>query len=89
MSDQSEPISELSFEAALKRVRTVIAEAETTFRMEQGPLLSLTRTYVAYPDKFRVDAKVSGATNCAAAGVIATSTAAPRSASRRTSATAL
>jgi hypothetical protein len=47
--------------AALKRVRTVVAEAETTFRMEQGPLLSLTRTYVAYPDKFRVDAKVSGA----------------------------
>src|SRR5207244_2966406 len=44
---------------ALKRIRTVVADSETTFRMEQGPLLSLTRTYVAYPDKFRVDAKVS------------------------------
>ena len=47
--------------AALRRVRTVVAEAQTTLRMEQGPLMSLTRSYVTYPDRFRVDAKVSGA----------------------------
>ena len=35
------------------------------------------------------EAKVSGVTNCAAAGVMATSTMAPRSASRRTRLTAL
>jgi len=46
---------------ALKRVRTVVADAETTFNMEQGSLVSKTRTYVAYPDKFRVDATVAGA----------------------------
>jgi zinc protease len=46
---------------ALKRIRTVIADADTTFRMEQGPLTTTTRTYVSYPDKFRVDAKVGGA----------------------------
>ena len=28
--------------------------------MEQGTLPSTTRTYVAYPDKFRVDAKIKG-----------------------------
>ena len=42
-------------------MRTVVAEADTTFHMEQGPLVSKTRTYVAYPDKFRVDANVAGA----------------------------
>lgn len=47
--------------AALKGVRTVTAEANTTFRMEQGTLPSTTKTYVAYPDKFRVDASVAGA----------------------------
>jgi hypothetical protein len=47
--------------AKLKAVRSVVADAETTFRMEQGPLASTSRTYVAYPDKFRVDAKVAGA----------------------------
>ncbi|MBI4262841.1 MAG: insulinase family protein [Acidobacteria bacterium] len=46
---------------ALRRVRTVVAEAETTFRMVQGTLASATRTYVAYPDKFRVDATLDGA----------------------------
>jgi zinc protease len=46
--------------AALKRVQTVVADSQTTFRMGQGPLFSTTRTYVVYPDKFRVDAKVSG-----------------------------
>jgi hypothetical protein len=47
--------------AALKGVRTVVADATTTFRMEQGVLPSTTRTYVAYPDKYRVDATVAGA----------------------------
>ena len=46
---------------ALRKVRTVVADAETTFQMEQGPLASTTRTYVAYPDKFRVDATVGPA----------------------------
>ena len=46
---------------ALKKVRTVIAEADTTFHVNGPPLSSKTRTYVIYPDKFRVDAKVQGA----------------------------
>jgi zinc protease len=41
---------------ALKRVRTVVAEAETTFQLDQGAVPSTTKTYVVYPDKFRVDA---------------------------------
>jgi zinc protease len=47
--------------ARLKGVKTVTAEAKTTFRMEQGPLESVTKTYIEYPDKFRVDANVAGA----------------------------
>jgi zinc protease len=46
---------------ALKKVRTVVAEADTTFHVNGPPLSSKTRTYVVYPDKFRVDAKVQGA----------------------------
>jgi hypothetical protein len=46
---------------ALKAVKTVIADAETTLQMQQGTLPSSTKTYVAYPDKFRVDAEVNGA----------------------------
>ena len=46
---------------ALKQIRTVVAEAVTTFNMSDKPLISTTRTYVAYPDRFRVDAKVAGA----------------------------
>ena len=46
---------------ALKKVRTVVAEADTTFHVNGPPLSSKTRTYVIYPDKFRVDAKVEGA----------------------------
>ena len=46
---------------ALRKVRTVVAEADTTFTMEQGTLVSKTKTYVVYPDKFRVDANVAGA----------------------------
>lgn len=47
--------------ARLKGVKTVTAESKTTFRMEQGPLESTTKTYIVYPDKFRVDANVAGA----------------------------
>jgi zinc protease len=46
---------------ALRKVKTVVAEADTTFTMEQGTLVSRTKTYVAYPEKFRVDATVAGA----------------------------
>jgi hypothetical protein len=45
---------------ALRKVTSVVADADTAFQMEQGTLPSTTRTYVAYPDKFRVDAKVKG-----------------------------
>jgi zinc protease len=47
--------------AALRAVRTVVADAETALQMPQGTLTSITKTYVVYPDKFRVDAQVSGA----------------------------
>jgi zinc protease len=46
---------------ALKGVRTVVAETITTFQMQQGTLPSTTRTYIVYPDKFRVDAEIKGA----------------------------
>jgi predicted Zn-dependent peptidase len=46
--------------AALRKVTSVVAEADTSFQLEQGTLPSATRTYVAYPDKFRVDAKIKG-----------------------------
>ena len=42
--------------AALKAVRSVTAQAETTFQLDQGAVPSSTTTYVLYPDKFRVDA---------------------------------
>ena len=44
--------------AALKRVRTVVAKADTTFQFDQGAMPSATTTYVVYPDKFRVDAEI-------------------------------
>lgn len=43
--------------AALKGVKTVIADAETRI-LTQQPIASTTRTYVAYPDRFRVDATI-------------------------------
>jgi zinc protease len=43
---------------ALQAVKTVIAEADTALQMPQGTLTSSTKTYVAYPDRFRVDARV-------------------------------
>ena len=45
----------------LKGVKTVVADTVTTFQMQQGTLPSTTRTYIVYPDKFRVDAEISGA----------------------------
>ena len=46
---------------ALKAVRTVVAETITTFQMQQGTLPSTTKTYIVYPNKFRVDAEINGA----------------------------
>ena len=46
--------------ALLKGVKTVVADTVTTFQMQQGTLPSTTRTYIAYPDRFRVDAEING-----------------------------
>ena len=46
--------------AALKSIRTVVAETVTAFQMQQGTMTSTTKTYIAYPDRFRVDAEVNG-----------------------------
>jgi zinc protease len=45
---------------ALKGVRTVVADTQTVLQLQQGTLPSTTKTYIAYPDKFRVDADVNG-----------------------------
>jgi zinc protease len=45
----------------LKGIKTVVAETVTTFKMQQGTLPSTTKTYIAYPDRFRVDAEIGGA----------------------------
>jgi zinc protease len=47
---------------ALRGVRSVVAETDTTFMDEQGQVAASTRarTYVVYPDKFRVDATIQG-----------------------------
>jgi zinc protease len=42
----------------LKGIRTLIADTVTTLTMQQGALQATTRTYIAYPDKFRVDAEL-------------------------------
>ena len=47
--------------ALLKGVKTVVADTVTTFQMQQGTLPSTTRTYIVYPDRFRVDAEINGA----------------------------
>jgi zinc protease len=46
--------------AALKAVRSVVAETDTVFMGEQGDVAATvkTKTYVLYPDKFRVDATI-------------------------------
>jgi hypothetical protein len=46
---------------ALKGVRTFVADADTTLQLPQGTVQSTTRTYIAYPDRYRVDASVAGA----------------------------
>jgi len=47
---------------ALKGVRSVVAETDTRFMDESGKeaAVTKTKTYVLYPDKFRVDALVQG-----------------------------
>jgi zinc protease len=47
--------------ASLKNVRTVVADADTTLQMPQGSVSSSTKTYIVYPDRYRVDANVGGA----------------------------
>ena len=42
----------------LKGVKTVVADTVTTFTMQQGSLPSSTKTYIVYPNKFRVDAEI-------------------------------
>jgi hypothetical protein len=46
--------------AALKAVRTIVAEADTSFVGEKGEVAATVRvkTYVLYPDRFRVDAMI-------------------------------
>jgi len=41
--------------AALKSVRTVVVDSLSTIPLQQGAYKSLTKTYVSYPDKFRID----------------------------------
>jgi len=42
----------------LKSIRTVVADAQTRVLTPQNPIASTTRTYVSYPDRFRVDATI-------------------------------
>jgi hypothetical protein len=41
--------------SALKGVRTVVVDSVSTIPLQQGAYKSLTKTYVSYPDKFRID----------------------------------
>ena len=45
--------------AVLKGVRTLVAEATTTFQTPQGPVSSSSTSTVAYPDRMRVDGTVA------------------------------
>jgi hypothetical protein len=45
---------------ALKSVRTVVVDADMTVSTLRGPTIIPTKTYVVYPDKFRVDATFAG-----------------------------
>jgi len=45
---------------ALKSVRTVVVDADMTVTTLRGPTIIPTKTYVVYPDKFRVDATFAG-----------------------------
>ncbi len=42
--------------AALRHVRTVVADATTTVMSPHGPTAAETKTYIRYPDQFRVEA---------------------------------
>lgn len=44
-------------EAALRAVKTLTADADTVLLLPAGALRATTRTFVKYPDRFRVDAK--------------------------------
>lgn len=46
---------------ALRGVESLVADANTDFQLEDGRVASTTRTYIRYPDRFRVDATVAGA----------------------------
>ena len=41
---------------ALKAIRTVVVDADMSVMTARGPTIIPTKTYVVYPDKFRVDA---------------------------------
>jgi zinc protease len=45
---------------ALKAIRTVVVDADMSVITVRGPTLIPTKTYVVYPDKFRVDATFAG-----------------------------
>jgi zinc protease len=45
---------------ALKSIRTVVVDADMTVSTVRGPTIIPTKTYVVYPDKFRVDATFAG-----------------------------
>lgn len=45
---------------ALKSIRTVVVDADMSVTTARGPTIIPTKTYVAYPDKFRVDATFAG-----------------------------
>ncbi|MGE0393801.1 MAG: M16 family metallopeptidase, partial [Vicinamibacterales bacterium] len=47
--------------AALKGVRTLVAEAATTFQTPQGPVSSTSMSTIAYPGRMRVDGRVGDA----------------------------
>ena len=46
--------------AVLKSIRTVVVDADMTVNTLRGPTIIPTKTYVVYPDKFRVDATFGG-----------------------------
>jgi hypothetical protein len=48
---------------ALKGIRTVVVDADMSVTTPRGPTLIPTKTYVVYPDKFRVDATFAGQQN--------------------------
>ena len=49
--------------AALKGIRTVVVDADMSVTTPRGPAIIPTKTYVVYPDKFRVDATFAGQQN--------------------------